>query len=261
MLRRKLFWALLGLGLLHFLLFFAIIYLKFQLPLQQPGFGRFIDSVLSSMIGPGKTYRDFLAAQGTVTMLMLAFAGEMLVGNDYREGTITFYLSRRVGRRHYIAGKLLSIAMVVSMMTTAPALVLYAEYGLLGGWPDYFLENPRILAGILGYGLTMSVVLGLLVFAFSAWLQRTAPLVMAWSCLFLFLPALGAVLRRVHDDRRWLLLSIWRDIRLIGSWCFGAVEPQDERAVLRGAVIVVAVISVISILAIAARVRALRSVS
>jgi hypothetical protein len=70
-LRRRLFWFFLALALFHFLFLFASIYLKAQIRAQNPGFQRFLDRVLSSVTGTGETYRDFMFAQGTVTMLLL----------------------------------------------------------------------------------------------------------------------------------------------------------------------------------------------
>jgi len=259
--RRKLFWLLLGLGLLHFLFLFATIYLKAQIRVQNPSVNRFVDTMLKSVAGAGRTYRDFMTAQGTVTMLLLAFAGEILVGNDYRQGGLVFYLSRRVARRHYVVGKLLSIALLVELTTVLPALILYLEYGLLTESMSYFAENTRILWGILGYGLVMAVTLSLLLFALAAWLPRTVPLVMAWSCIFLLLPAFGAILRSAYGDRRWLLMALWRDMRLIGSWCFGALESGRDSPLLVGSIAVVLAVCAASAVAILPRVRAIKVVA
>lgn len=227
-LRRRIFWLLWGLALIAFLFFFAMIYLKATLVAANPGFQQFVDRLLTSVTGTGETYRDFMFAQGTATMLLLAFAGETLVGADYRRGGLTFYLSRRIGRWEYLVGKLLTIAMLVSLTTTLPALILYVEYGVLSESLSYFRENYRILLGILGYGAAMAIVLSLVLFALASWLRNTVPLVVAWACLFVFLPAIGELLRRVYDERAWRLLSLWRNIRLVGNWCFGAVREQDE---------------------------------
>lgn len=225
-LRRKMFWLLLGLATLNFLFVFATIYLKAQIASQNPGISAFVDRVLPSLTGKGDTYRDFMFAQGAVTMLLLAFAGAMLVGDDMRQGGLTFYLSRRIHRWHYVVGKLLSIGLLVSLTTTLPALILYAEYGLLTDSSIYFRENLGILRGILGYGLLLSVTLSLLLFALASWLQKTVPLVMAWAFLFVMVPALASIMRGVYDNRDWLLLILWRDLRLLGTWCFGGVDSD-----------------------------------
>ncbi len=260
-LRRKVTWFLLALAVLQFLFLFSVIYLKAQVSQENPAIGRFVDQILTSVSGAGKTYHEFMFGQGTVTMIVLALAGEMLVGNDYRQGGLTFYLSRRVGRRHYVIGKLLSIGLLVQMTTALPALVLFAEYGLLCDSLDYFLENYQIALGIVAYGLLMSVALGLVLFASAAWLQRTVPLVMGWACLFALLPLVGDILRRVTDDRQWLLMNFWRDLSVLGLWCFGALDGSKDAPLLPGAIAVVAVVCGLSVLAIVPRVRAVRVVT
>jgi hypothetical protein len=201
-----------------------------------------------------------MSAQGTVTMLLLAFAGAILVGDDMRQGGLTFYLSRRIGRWHYVVGKLLSIGLLVSLTTTLPALILYLEYGLLTDSTAYFRENLGILRGILGYGLILSVTLSLLLSAMASWLQKTVPLVMSWACLFVMVPALAMLLRQVYDDRRWMLLILWRNIRLLGTWCFGGIDTNQELMLLKPSAVIVAAVCLLSALALIPRVRAVRVV-
>jgi ABC-2 type transport system permease protein len=260
-LRRKMFWFFLALALLNFLFLFATIYLKAQLREQNPGFQRFLDRVLSNVTGTGETYRDFMFAQGTVTMLLLAFAGALLVGDDLQHGGVLFYLSRRLGRWHYVFGKLLSIGLLVSMTTTIPALILYFEYGLLMNSISYFQENISILRGIIGYGFVMAVTLSLLLFALTSWLRDTVPVVMSWACVFVLLPALGNLLMRVYDEPYWLLMILWRNVRLVGTWCFGGIDTERELQLLHPAMAIVAGVCIISAIALIPRVRAVKVVT
>ena len=253
-LRRKMFWFFLAMALFNFLFLFATIYLKAQIRAQNPGFQRFLDRVLSNVTGTGETYRDFMFAQGTVTMLLLAFAGALLVGDDLQHGGVMFYLSRRLGRWHYVVGKLLSIGLLVSMTTTVPALILYIEYGLLMNSISYFQENLGILRGILGYGLVMAVSLSLLLFALTSWLRDTVPVVMSWACVFVLLPALGRLLAGVYDDRYWELLILWQDVRLLGTWCFGGIDNAREIQLLHPAIAVVVGVCIVSTVALIPRV-------
>lgn len=256
-LRRKLFWLLIALSLLDFLFLFATIYIKAQINVQNPSVGRFVNEVLRSVTGSGETYRDFMFAQGTMTVLVLAFVGEMLVGGDYDRGGLTFYLSRRLGRRHYVMGKLLAISAIVAMTTVVPALVLYAEYGLLTDALTYFRENWRILLGIVGYGTLMAISLSLLLFALASWLNKTVPLVMSWACIFVLLRVLGGILHETYGDSRWRLLMFWHDIRLMGNWCFGSISERDSDLVVWAAATVAAVWIVCAV-AIIPRVRAVQ---
>lgn len=260
-LRRKLFWLLLALAGLNFLFIFATIYLKAQIGAENPGLKRFVDQVLRSVTGSGETYRDFMFTQGTVTMLLLAFAGATVVGDDLRQGGLTFYLSRRINRWHYVVGKLLAIGLLVSLTTTLPALVLYVEYGLLTDSFTYFSQNLGILRGILGYGLTLAITLSLLLFALTSWLQKTVPLVMAWACIFVLLPAVALLLRQVYDERNWQLLMLWRDLRLAGTWCFGGIDTDNELALINPALAIIVAVWVVSSIVIATQVRAVKVVT
>ena len=63
-----------------------------------------------------------------------------------------------------------------------------------------------------------------------------------------------------YDDRRWRLLMFWRDIRLLGSWFFGALSDNDTQLAPAAACIVLAV-WVACLLAVIPRVRAVRVIS
>jgi hypothetical protein len=228
-LRRKLFWGLIGLGLLNFLFNFALIYLKATLSVQNKAVAGFLDNY--RVTGTGQAFADFMMGQASITALLLAFAGSALIGNDYRQGGLAFYLSRRIDRRHYVAGKLLTVGGVVTIITTIPALLLFGEYGVLSNSLAYFLDNPQIARGIVGYGLVLAVVQSLILFAIAAWVPRTVPLVTTWLGVFVLLKGLAEAARAIDDDRRWLLLGLWDDMHQLGNWCFGSLDPSRTPSV------------------------------
>jgi hypothetical protein len=57
----------------------------------------------------------------------------------------------------------------------------------------------------------------------------------------------------------WRLLSFWRNLRLLGSWCFGALSERDEQHVAWAALIVLSV-CVVCVLVSLPRVRAVRAI-
>src|SRR5262245_44996624 len=158
LLRRKLFWVLYGAGLLIFLMFFFGTFLldwaQTQLtntPFELSASERKIRSGdlikmaqrgLRVLNGSQETFAYFFMNQGAMLMVTLALAGSVLVGNDFHFGSIPFYLSKPLSRWHYIAGKVLAVGVVVNLLTTVPALVLYVQRGLddfsYFTDPDYF---------------------------------------------------------------------------------------------------------------------------
>ena len=262
--RRKLFWVLFVVALLSFLFMFGAIYLLATLRQQSPQLEQFITSMLKDLDGSGTTFLNFMVAQGTVTMILLAFAGSVLAGNDHSRGGLIFYLSRRINVVHYAAGKLLAIGLLISLTTTLPALVLFMEYGLLGDTGKYFGENYSIAFGILGYGALLSVAVGLLLFALVSWMPKPVPLVMLWGGLFVFLPILSRILtfairepgvrRRIAlEESPWRLLDFWYDLFVVGNKFFGVDKP-----LFTGATIVVCSVCIVSVIAIFVRLRQLQ---
>lgn len=241
MARRKLFWALYALAALVFFFFFygqyMVVWIKLQtedktvtfagLPVKAGEVTKFLD--ILALDGSGRTFANFIWFQGYISMIVLALAGAVLVGNDFQHGSLPFYLSKPMGRRHYVAGKVLAAAGVVNLLTTLPAVLLYVQAGLLYDWQTYYLDHWRELLGVLAYGGLLTACLSLLLVATAVWLRRTVPLVMVWSGVFVLARGLAAFLvdgRRL--DPRWRLIDLWNDLYLCGKWLLSV--PIDPKA-------------------------------
>jgi hypothetical protein len=243
LLRRKLFWALYAAALLIFLMFFFGGYLlswaETQIPSGPIQWGRFqaepdrlvrsLRQGLRVLNGSQDTFAYFFLYQGAMVMVVLALAGSVLVGGDFLHGSLPFYLAKPLSRWHYVLGKCLAVGVVVNLLTTVPALLLYAQHAL-DDWdyftdPDFFLrtgtgEGPAgvpLLLGVLGYGLVLTVCLSLVLVAAASWARRTMPLVLVWTTVFLFFRLLAAVLvDGLRYGARWRLMDLWNDLRLVG---------------------------------------------
>ena len=135
--RRKLFWALYVISILIFLFYFFGQYLMVFLEnrvnesLVRTGgvIGRNIrPEIFTKMLrdalhmdGSADTFGDFMWTEGYIAMVILAFAASVIVGNDFQHNSLPFYLSKPIGRRHYLFGKALAVAVVINAMTTVPA--------------------------------------------------------------------------------------------------------------------------------------------
>jgi hypothetical protein len=252
---RKLFWVFYAWGLLIFLMFFfGQFLLDWALtqipsaPLQGSARNRLSIEFLrglSFLNGGRDTYRYFFAYQGSMLMAMLALAGSVLVGNDFVFGSVPFYLAKPVSPWHYVLGKCLAVGVIINLMTTVPALLLFLQYGF-GNW-DYFFDGDyfgpeggpsglSLLLGILGYGLVLTVFLSVILVATASWMRRTMPMIMVWTALFLFLPLVASVFVIILQyDERWRLLDIWNNLCLMGNACLGSDlgyrrGPQPELA-------------------------------
>jgi ABC-type transport system involved in multi-copper enzyme maturation permease subunit len=240
MARRRLYWGLFALVLLGFFFFFYGQYLLAWIPGQLgdtvtvanvkvpvANFTKFLDRL--NLNGSAHTYGNFVWFEGYVVVILLALAGSVLVGNDFHHGSLPFYLAKPIGRWHYVLGKCLGVGAVINLATTVPAIILWVEAGLLADWKTYYLDNLDLLAGILGYGLVLTVCLSLLVVATAVWVRQTVPMVMVWMGVFVLLRMLAAwVVDGLRADPEWRLIDLWNDLYLVGMWCL-QVDPADVR--------------------------------
>jgi hypothetical protein len=278
MFRRKLFWVLYAFSLFIFLMFFFGQYLLAwavsQLGEQSVRVGvvraeparlvQLFREVLR-LDGSAYTYRNFFWYQGYMVMIVLAFTGSILVGNDFHFGSLPFYLAKPLGRWHYLLGKCLAVAVFVNLMTTLPALLLFVQYGLID--PDatstfsYFLGSRWLLVGILGYGLLLTVCLGLMLVAAATLLRRTVPMIMTWTTLFFFFRLLAVTLvDGFNYDRRLRLLDLWNDTYLVGNYFLGNEVIRSAQPAVYQAGLVLGALSLLCLIYLNQRIRAIEIV-
>lgn len=259
MFRNKAYWLLLGLGALRFLAFWTIIYAVTQLALPadvQKMFLREFGFSASTDVNQNNGYIEFIEGQNVIVMILLAFAGSMLVGSDFRQNTLPFYLARRIDKRHYIVGKLLAVTSVIALMTVLPALLLFLEYGMFTSSFDYWIDHWRIPVSVLAFGMVICVVNSILLVTVSAYLQRIVPITIAWASLFLLLGRLGGYLYRETQVDYWRLLDPWRDMRLVGRLCFGSFRDDVDRELAWWALGILGTLCAAALAALVYRVRA-----
>jgi len=242
MFRRKIFWALYACAMLSFLVYFFGQYLMALAEAQAPGpsdkvLGFSIGDIINNLRrwlhldGKPETYRDFFNYQSYMVMIVLALAGTILVGNDFQFNSLSFYLSKPLSRWHYLTGKCLAVGVFVNLVTTIPAVVLFIQFRMIS---DEARDDWGLLAGIIGYGLVLTVFLSLALLTLASWLRQTVPLIMAWTTLFLFLRLLATSLTSgLGWNIHWRLIDLWNDTNIVGCALLGAeagYNPEWEAA-------------------------------
>jgi hypothetical protein len=259
LMRRKLFWALYAVSLFIFLMFFfggyLLSWMETQIPAGPLQWGnlradpeRLVRSLrqgVHALSGSQDTFAYFFLYQGAMVMVMLALSGAILVGNDFVHGSLPFYLAKPLSRWHYVLGKCLAVGVVINLLTTLPAVLLFAQHGM-DEWeyvtdPDFFLRSNTghgraglpLLLGVLGYGLTLTVCLSLVLVATASWARRTMPLVLVWTTVFLFFRLIAAVLvDGLRYGPGWRLFDLWNNLRLVGCALLGMeherISPQPQ---------------------------------
>lgn len=262
--RRKSYWIVVALCLIQFLFFFAAIYMITQATVPQETQQNVLRTFGFSATGPAgeeNGYTKFMERQSLVVMILLAFSGSLLVGNDLRQRSLPFYLSRSIDRRHYIVGKLLAVSLLVSLLTTLPALLLFVEFGLFTGSAAYWLNDWRSAVAVVIYGLVLCTTLSILLVSLSAYLQRMAPVAITWCSLFLLLGRVAYHLATESGHPEWRLLDPWYDIHAVARlWPTGHAPPAGQPQLGWWALGILTGVCAICLAALVRRVRAVEIV-
>jgi hypothetical protein len=259
MLRRWTFWLLVGLGMTGFLTNFALIYIKAEIAVQNEQLAKFIDRF--RVTGTGEAYRDFLFFQARAVELLLAYFGVAGLVGDFRAGGINFYLSKPIDARHYTIGKLLAIAFVLATLTLIPGLVLFLSYGLFSNSPVYWFSEWRLARGIVGYSAAIMIVDGLILLALACWLRRPAALLLAWTAIFVALPALSAALEYQFHNRWFRMVNIWWDVGMLGAMSFGSLQDPKNLPYRPWVVLTIVLLAVCCVWLIRKNLRAVEAVT
>jgi len=103
--------------------------------------------------------------------LLTLLVGPGLVSPDLANGALPLYLSRPLTRTGYAAGKMATLAVLISLITWVPGLLLFLLQSWLEGW-SWSAANARIaLAIVVGAGIWI-VTISLLALATSAIARR-----------------------------------------------------------------------------------------
>lgn len=259
LLRRWVFWIFVGLGMTGFLTNFALIYIKAEIAVQNEQLAKLIDRF--RVTGTGEAYRDFLFFQARAVEILLAYFGVAALVGDFRVGGINFYLSKPIDVRHYTIGKLLAIAFVLATLTLIPGLVLFLSYGLFSNSPMYWIDEWRLARGIIGYSFSIMAIDGLILLALASWLRRPAALLLAWTAMFVALPALSQGLEFQFHSRWFRLVNIWWDVGMLGAMSFGSLQDPKNAPLRPWVALTVALLSIVCVWLIRKNLRAVEAVT
>jgi ABC-type transport system involved in multi-copper enzyme maturation permease subunit len=253
-LRRIMFWVLDGFASFLFLMFFfgnfLLAWAQARVEVSAPQIGQIggnpermlagLRRAISVLNGSQETFQYFFWYQGGIVVVTLALVGSILVGNDFTFKSLVFYLSKPISRWHYILGKCLAVFFVVQLMTTLPALLLYAQRAF-DDWNylldvDYFRnadgKGPAgvvLLLAIIGYGTLLSTFLSILLVATASWMRRTMPLILVWMSLFFFLRLLANILvDGLKLNVNFRLIDLWNNLTLLGQALLGFTNDADR---------------------------------
>jgi ABC-type transport system involved in multi-copper enzyme maturation permease subunit len=196
-------------------------------------------AVLDSVIRIDETlFMDFMRDQLMVLFIILAYCGGGLIANDRKHKALSLYFSRPVDFRDYVVGKFLVIFFYGSVITIAPALLLFVAQLLLTKEPGFFDEYYWIPFSIIAQGVLIMTVLGLFMLALSSWARGVRSAIVSFFAMIAIPAFIVESFQRYHDVG-WI--AITRNLRQLSEPLYGRGIPYEYpfwAAVLSAAAVV-----------------------
>jgi ABC-2 type transport system permease protein len=163
-------------------------------------------------------FMTFLGLQSMGAFFLAAFTGPGQVSPDLANNALPLYLARPFSREEYVLGKMSVLAILLSLMTWVPGLLLFLLQSYLeSGW---MAQNLRIASGLFVGAWVWIIVLTLLALALSAWVKWKPVAGGLMFGVFFVAAGFGAMINGVLRTRWGALLNISHLIGAIWSELF-----------------------------------------
>ena len=166
----------------------------------------------------GQFFYVYSVVQGSLAFLLTTLIGPSLIAPDLSNGAMSLYLSRPFSRAQYVAGKMLVLLLLLSLITWVPGVLLFLIQTGCVGWD--WARTYAWLAGsiVLGLGIWI-MALALIALALSAWVKwKIAAGALILGVFFAgagFGAAINNVMRTHYGaliDLRQVIHTIWADL-------------------------------------------------
>jgi ABC-2 type transport system permease protein len=183
-------------------------------------------------------FMSLLGWQSMMALFMAAFIGPGLVSPDLANNALSLYLARPFSRVEYVLGKMSVLAILMSLMTWVPGLLLFGLQGYLEGW-QWMRDNARLASGMFFGAWVWILLLALLALALSAWVKWKPAAGGLMFGVFFVGSAFGAVINAVQRTTWGNLFNVGHLVGVVWVQLFegshqttnGAVffrAPQDD---------------------------------
>ncbi len=202
--------------------------------------------------------RRFVQLQSNFALLLTAFAGPTLISPDLANNALPLYFCRPFSRIEYVVGKFCAIALLVSLVTWVPGLILFGiEAGLSGAtwtWNNLWVANAIFLSS-MGYVLVLSF-LGLALSAWVKWKPIAGALVLG---TFFLGAGFGAAVNAVMRTTNGYFLDIGHMMNTVWAALF-RVENYDAGVSVTAALLQLVVVCALCLWLLSRKIRAIEVV-
>jgi ABC-2 type transport system permease protein len=155
------------------------------------------------------TYGEYLGYVSLLVALLVAFVAPEILCTDRRTGMVGLYLASPLTRDTYLVAKAAATAIVLSLITIGPTLLMLVAFIIQGEGPDGPLDVALTALRIVGSGLVITGIYTALSMGVSSLTDRKAFATVALILLFFLSNVVAGVLIEVMGlDENLVVLNI-----------------------------------------------------
>jgi len=164
-------------------------------------------------------FRTFMEIQGGFAFLLTVLVAPPLISRDLSNNALPLYLCRPLSRTEYILGKGTVIAVVLSLVTWIPGLLIFLFQASLAG-TGWFARNYWIAGSIFFASAIWIALLSLIALSVSAVVRWRAVASGAMLGIFFVPGALAEIINNLFLTRNGSLISLWATVNNIWRGLF-----------------------------------------
>ena len=160
-------------------------------------------------------FLNFLGWQAMLGLFLASFIGPGQISPDVANNALSLYMARPFSRVEYVLGKMSVLAMLLSLITWVPGLLLFGLKGYFAGSP-WMSDHWRYAAGVFFGSWIWILIVSLLALALSAWVKWKPAAGGLMFGVFFVAAAFGAIINGVQRTNwgsifnvGYLVGSVW----------------------------------------------------
>jgi ABC-type transport system involved in multi-copper enzyme maturation permease subunit len=165
-------------------------------------------------------FYDFLRRQTPIVFIVMIFSGAGMICNDVKNNLMEIYFSKPITWRDYALGKILALALIASVHSIVPAVILVVVHNLMLPGLDTIKDSWWWIFAILGYSAALILPTILAVLASSALVKSKNFASAAVFMLLLANSAMGGTLGEILRNPNYYAVSFPFTLNHIGQHLF-----------------------------------------
>lgn len=173
-------------------------------------------------------FQNFTVYQGMGAFGLTLLIGPPLVSRDMTNNALPLYLCRPFSRAEYVLGKMSVLAILLSLITWVPGLLLFFFQSYLEGW-GWFAQNIRIAGAIFLGSWIWIILLALMSLAISSWVKWRIAASAALIGVFFIPSAFAEIINNIFVTRWGNIISLRALMGAVWGSLFGTFMRQTGR--------------------------------